>query len=142
MTALHPGVRRDDSDAGVAVGVHETQGNDAVEPAVSDSVRDGSPALSPPPAALTALSRAATTFGSSTRSGDADASTTATRASPRRMSAVRAQVAKDFSGAVSIRVRFAFRRSELEQRIAKSGNVAIDILVVVKDTGDADTVCS
>ena len=45
LTALDSGLRGDDADAGVAVGVHEAQGDDAVEPGVGDPVRDGRPAL-------------------------------------------------------------------------------------------------
>ena len=45
LTAIDPGLRRDDADAGVAVGVHEAQGNDAVEPRVGDPVRHCRPAL-------------------------------------------------------------------------------------------------
>ena len=45
LAALDPGLRGDDADAGVAVGVHEPQGDDAVEPGVGDPVRDGRPAL-------------------------------------------------------------------------------------------------
>ena len=45
LTDLDSRLRRDDADAGVAVGVHEAQRDDPVEPGVGDLVRDGRAAL-------------------------------------------------------------------------------------------------
>ncbi|MPM59900.1 hypothetical protein SDC9_106746 [bioreactor metagenome] len=48
LTGLDAGLRGDDADAGVAARVHEAQGDDPVEPGVSDLVSDGSLALIAP----------------------------------------------------------------------------------------------
>ena len=45
LTALDSGLWGDDADAGVAVGVHEAQRDDAVEPGVGNLVGDSGPAL-------------------------------------------------------------------------------------------------
>ena len=45
LTDLDARLRGDDADAGVAVGVHEAQRDDPVEPGVGDLVGDGSAAL-------------------------------------------------------------------------------------------------
>ena len=45
LADLDARLRRDDADAGVAVGVHEAQRDDPVEPGVGDLVGDGCPAL-------------------------------------------------------------------------------------------------
>ena len=45
LADLDARLRRDDADAGVAVGVHEAQRDDPVEPGVGDLVGDGSAAL-------------------------------------------------------------------------------------------------
>src|SRR4051812_2742787 len=111
LTAGPSTFRRDYANSGVAVCVHESQRDDPVEPGVGNLVRHRSATRLTDARGFIARTNVATPFGCSTRSGDAGARTTAMRADTSRMSAVRAQVANDLSGPVSIRVRSVVRCS-------------------------------